>query len=640
MYCEDIKLGKLILLQDIQKDEDLERKICMLVNTAYIQSQASTNKKRDFMIEQDKQVKALHVDDRIIYDMIYSYKKAFLSMFQDEWLSPVFSERDFFDTEVCLKLNKVAAFDIELMNKDQKDQKMLSDVFDYGVWIRLYEGWNNSKKVPEFYSPSPLSRYTDPTWNVFENNFDYHIFHRKTSIWELKHKQATIWGYINLDEVITWENQWSISDQDGKSQRLLTKADSTDWVVDVRLCYITLNGVRYVTTIANWLTKIIKRDLIEAITKEEKEDRMLVPFPISLSYTTPNHYDPNGESYREKIKPVQVALTQLVNAIHSKQLRDAWHDIVFYDIDRVDNPADLLQRPDGWPVFIPTTQLSQWPVTMPVMERNDTSKTWEYIMQLQSRVENSTALTWVTRWQESTAGTLGETQIQLQKSSAMFSVDAKNLMIWERMFRLNIYYRNLKLNIIKAKEKIVVITDTSTLIRLTKWELIWANDPHVKIISKKELIMKDQAMVANMMAMLPMIQQDANTHPVSIKMFQRELMMRQGMDWNFIISVVLLDESEEHAKRMQDIVNSWEMPQNLIQPWIDLQTLYLYMSMALENEVKEKILTYLIPKMIQEWISKKQQTDQSGAMQGTANSMASQAMSAQIAQNKPSLPPK
>jgi len=639
MYCEDIKPNKVILLQDIQKDKELERKICILVNNAYIQAQSSTNHKRNFMIEQDQKVKTIYLDDRITYDMIYSYKKAFLSMFQDEGLSPVFSERDFFDTEICLKINKVAAFDIELMNKDQKDQKMLSDVFDYGVWIRLYEWWNNAKKIPEFYSPSPLSRYTDPTGNVFENNFDYHLFARQTSIQELKHKHATLWGYIDLDEVITWDNQGARADQWGKKQRLQSQADSTDEVVYVWLCYITLNGVKYVTTIANWLTKIIKRDVIEAITKEEKDDRSLTPFPISLSYTTPNHYDPNWESYREKIKPVQVALTQLVNAIHSKQLRDAWHDIVFYDIDRVDNPADLLQRPDWWPVFIPTTQLSQWPVTMPVMERNDTSKTWEYIAQLQSRVENSTALTWVTRWQESAAGTLGETQIQLQKSSAMFSVDAKNLMIGERMFRCNIYYRHLKLNITKAKEKVVILTDTSTLIRLTKTELIGANDPYVKIVSKKEMIMKDQAMVANMMAMLPMIQQDPNTHPVSVKMFQRELMLRQGMDWNFIISVVRLDESERHAKMMQDIINAWEMPQALIIPGIDLPTLYLYISMAIDNKIKEKIIAYLTVKMVQEWVSKPQQPDQNWSMQGTANSMASQAMSSQIAQNKPSLPP-
>lgn len=133
MYCEDIKPNKVILLQDIQKDKELERKICILVNNAYIQAQSSTNHKRNFMIEQDQKVKTIYLDDRITYDMIYSYKKAFLSMFQDEGLSPVFSERDFFDTEICLKINKVAAFDIELMNKDQKDQKMLSDVFDYGV---------------------------------------------------------------------------------------------------------------------------------------------------------------------------------------------------------------------------------------------------------------------------------------------------------------------------------------------------------------------------------------------------------------------------------------------------------------------------------------------------------------------------
>jgi len=40
------------------------------------------------------------------------------------------------------------------------------------------------------------------------------------------------------------------------------------------------------------MTTIIKRECIDPITKEEKDKQELPPFPISLSYTTPNVYDP------------------------------------------------------------------------------------------------------------------------------------------------------------------------------------------------------------------------------------------------------------------------------------------------------------------------------------------------------------
>jgi hypothetical protein len=80
-------------------------------------------------------------------------------------------------------------------------------------------------------------------------------------------------------------------------------------------------------------------------TKHERKDGTLVPFKISISNSMVDAYDSWGISYREKVYATQIALTEMVNAIHSKQLRDAGHDIYFYDVDRVDNPANLLVKP-------------------------------------------------------------------------------------------------------------------------------------------------------------------------------------------------------------------------------------------------------------------------------------------------------
>lgn len=634
MYIKNAKIMQEITAKEIQKNKDLHDEITLCIQIAQSQSESYTEKKRNFFADQDQKMKQLFLDDRMKYDMIYSYKKAFISMFQDEGLSPVFNERDFYDKEICNKLNKIAEFDIEWMNKDQKDQLLLSDIFDYWVWIRVYEWRNKSKQTINYVCPSPRSRYPDPNWNIFDNNFDYHLFSRQTSKQELKYKDITQWGYFCLDEVVEWDITRNNTENKQRSNRLMWTPQTQDWVVYIRLCYITLNWHRYIATLANDLTKIIKREKIDAMTKEEKANDCIVPFPISLSYSTPNKYDPFWESYREKIKPVQVALTELVNAIHSKQMRDAWHSPIFYDIDRVENPADLLMKPTWWPLFIPSTNLWQWLLTAPVIESNDTTWTSNYILQLEQYVNNSTALTWVVRWMWSDAWTLWETKIQVQRSNAMFSVDAKNLMFWERKFWTDLYYRSLKQNIRTIKEKVVILSDTSTFIRLEKSELFWASDPYIQVISKKEQVEKNMWIVANMMALLPLVQQDQNVHPISLKLYKRELMLRQWLDESFILSVEPYTANERHAKIMQDIINQWMKPKSLLVPWIDLQTLWIYINMCIDNDGKEEVLTFLNMMMIQEWLEKPKPVWDEWNVWWIANSMWAQAMSNAIKTNQ------
>jgi len=64
-----------------------------------------------------------------------------------------------------------------------------------------------------------------------------------------------------------------------------------------------------------------------------------------------------GISYREKIYPQQLAMTQLSNAVHEKQLREAGFGVNFYDIDRVNNPHDLDQRSVDGPIYVAANNL-------------------------------------------------------------------------------------------------------------------------------------------------------------------------------------------------------------------------------------------------------------------------------------------
>lgn len=629
---------KPISQKDIEKSKELENAICTQIQIAYDNAESAQAEKRRYHKRIDEIVKQLHDDDRMTYDLLYSYKKSFIAMFQGEGLSPVFTERDYFDKEITTKLNKIAEFDIESMKKSVKDVKMLSDIFDYWVWLRVYSGYDKINKCPVFVTPSPLSRYYDPNGSVLEEDFDYHIFHYQTSLHWLKYSNAIAWGYFDLDDVAVWEYSRSSEINDWKSQRLQNIAWVDDNTVFIYHCFITLNWHRYFCILANDQTKIIRWERLLPMTKEEKQDWTLVPFKITISNSSINAYDARWESYREKIYPVQVAITKLVNWMHSKQMRDLGHSINFYDIDRVDNPADLLVRPSGWPTFIPAQRLWEWPMVTPAFENNDTRQSQDYMKQLEVYAENTTSLTGIVRWLAPETGTLWETEIQMQKSNALFSVDAGTLLYGERMFWVNIYYRSFKENLPSIRKKSITLWfDSNDIIVIENTDLIWFNTPNITVKSKRKEAEERNRTAMTMQAMLPLMMQDQSIPKISKTLFKRELYAKQWLWESFILSIDPISPSERHAMEMQEIINMWEKPKNLIMPWLDLQTLWIYIQSCIENDVKQEVLAILNMKMIEEWLWQEQQMQQWWVW-WVANSMWAQALSADIAQRQQALP--
>ena len=635
MYISGRWIKDVISQKDIESKSWLEWEICWAIQNWWDASESATSLKRNFHYRLDEATKQLHNDDDMEYDLLYSQKKAFIAMFKSEWLSPAFVERDYYDRDAVKALNKVAEFDIENMNKNTRDLKMLSDVYDYGVWLRVYNGFDKVNKCPIIITPSPLSRYYDPQGNAYDMNFDFHLFEYQTSRADLEYQNAISWWYFWLDEVASWTYSRNDSTLKNKNLRLQNNDNLNDDEIYIHNCFITMNWHRYFCILANDLTKIIKRERLLPITKEEKADGTLVPFKISITNSSIDQYDARWVSYREKVFPVQISLTKLVNAIESKQLRDAWHDVILYDVDKIENVHDLSLRPDWWPLFVPVTDLWTWPATSPVFEQNDTSKSTQYLQQLEMYAERTTSLTGITRWLAPTTWTLWETEIQLQKSNNLFSVDAQMLNAWESFFRKNIYFRSMRENFSKIWEKTIVLwVDNNDIVTLKKEDFLWKNTPHVTIYSKRKQEDEKSKKVWAMQAMLPLITQDPNVSPISVKLFKRELMKLQWLDDGFIMSVEPYTPSERHSKNMVSIVNSWITPQNMLIPWLDLETLRIYLQSAVENEEKAKAINLLNAKMVKEWLWQPKVAWSESWLWWIANSMWAQSLSNEIAQRQ------
>lgn len=637
MHIKNWKPRKAITKKDIMKKE-IHDEVISQIQLAYDNSQAATDKKRKYHMNIDRKVKKLHEDDRLNYDLLHSYKKSFIAMFQDEGMYPIFQEKEYSDQEITDVLNKFAKEDMHNMNKGIKDQKMLWDIFDYGVWLRVYNGYNKELWSPEYITPSPMSWYPDPAGNALDNDFDYHMFYTETSISDLEYMNIVTWWYINLDSVMPNSDDQDNNDQRQKQYRLQNTEYVDMWVVWVYNCFITINWYRYFCVVANNRGIIIKREPLEPKTKKEKDDPTLVPFKVSISHAQADLYDPRGISYREKVYPVQVALKQVTNAIHNKELRNLWFGIQFYDQKRLENSSYLQEKPQDWPIFVPVDDLSDWPIVTSYGDTEVTQWSQQYMKALEYYAENTTSLTWITRWLTPDAWTLWETEIQMQKSNALFSVDAQSLNRWEQMFWKAIWFRSLQENLNnQTKKTMIVWEDSKNMLEIAAKDINKYGNPYIKIMSKRKENERNIKRVTSMKAYLPLLMQDPNAPEITKKIFKREMMRLEWLDHEFIMAIEWLTPSERHAKEMVEIINQDMKPKKLIKPWVDLQTLWIYLQKARDTKEKEIAINALNIMMIDKGIDKPKEIDKS--MQGVANSMASQWMSADIAQGQNNLSP-
>lgn len=133
---------------------------------------------------------------------------------------------------------------------------------------------------------------------------------------------------------------------------------------------------------------------------------------------------------------------------------------------------------------------------------------------------------------------------------------------------------------------------------LKNTELKGFNTPYITVKSKRKEAEENSRKVATMQAMLPLLQADPNVSQISKTMYQRELAYLQGLDESFIKTTYAMTPSERHSKEMQNIINLGQKPKNLIIQGLDIETLWIYVNAALDNDVKQEILNLLNIKMI------------------------------------------
>ena len=645
MYIKEAP--KKITQKMIQNDEQLHNLLCSVFSERFNEARLYAQPKQSILRWYDNETLQMQrrPDLRLKTKLSFQMKKTFIAMFKNEWLTPVFDWFDWNDNELARKINQIAKFDEKVMKKAVKDEIMLWYVFDYWVWIRLWWYYSQKYNLNEYIVVDPLNRYADPRGNSIDNNYDYHFFLLDLLVDNLHYINDEAWEeiYFNLDKVSYWDPR-SPNSRRKKQLRAFSDQNSYEWKAYCYHLQANVNWRKYKVTLNSSLSAILRREEIEPVSKQEKDCPSIVPFDLSITHAFPLVEDNYWLSYRELIIDNDIAMNKILNAIYMKELTNAWFGNHLVDVSIVKNLHLLSYKSDDWANYIWVDWRGKnldWAVR-PVQDQQNTNTQYSFFQFLSNQAQVNTMLTDLVRWAWAWAWTLWQSEILVEKSNINFSLDADMLSIWEQQFWENIYLRSLKQNVLKIKNKVVNLTwDYDAFVKLEKSDFIWSYDLNVTITSHRKKQEQDKDQWLKLKSFFPMMQSLNGEVPISMRLYLREILYKDWFDQPFVEWVVKLTPSEERSRAMQAIINLDQMPKNLLKPWVDLDTLKVYVWQCVENDTKQKAILIINDQIIKDAFDKPKESEMwaSQNMWWVMNAMGSQMMSQEMNKQPQNLNP-
>lgn len=600
--------------ENILGDEELQQDIVWYLQEKYNNSFTYVEeKRRNFHNRQlmlSDPSRALNTDYVKVYSAL-QMRKSFIATFMDDDIQVEFEWRTYADDERAYKLQLAASYDKEAMEKRKKDFMHYTHIFDYGTGIRVLEWYDEVKKCPEYKNVDPMGWLPDPSGSSVWV-FEYHMFEGINTIQNLKNINKWITDiYFNIDQIseeslIDTYNEWYREQE--RERRLLTSYVDFRKEINLLDVFIEIYGHKYLITLANNRQLIIRFERIQAVTSEEKKNPSLIPFPINITTIFPIKEDPFGFAPLEGIIDKQNAQNRLLNLAIIQEQEKVFQKFLV-DTNMMPNLDVLAQQNTNGHMYIPVVNIPResmkgvWGAVSPLNEGNwaDPNK-----LNLSDRMDllmqEQTGFTDQNRGLVTPDQTLWQARIQQQNSNLQFSLDASQLHLWERDFWLNIWYRTQKQYISDTNKKIFRIGTqlASVKLEITTTDFLSWIDPDIKVESKRSKMDKWQRRLTVMNAERPLIQQDPSIPQVSKNIYRREKMKLEGHSREFIMATIPLTKDERRAKQYLEIINEWIDVRWLFQKWMDLDTYWIYLSQAQENDVKEKVLNQLQKRMTEQ----------------------------------------
>lgn len=371
------------------------------------------------------------------------------------------TRRRAWDTERAKNANRVWKYDRKEMWLDVIDYLTYENIDKVGVGIQTAGNFNLTTICPSIKVIDPLSWIPDPNWWP---KIDSHRWFWFTEVYLQKWQMKKL-GYTNLDgaspRTITL-NQSAEDNATNKDSQL--EDDTPNREYETYVHGFMRDGKKYVAVTNADRTVIHDLVYLKPVTKEEKADETLVPFPVMLQYAIFVTGLPLGISLVDLLSDTQSILSKMYNLYLAMAYRNTfWGDRLvraweLEDPDSLNTPTiegkdipvkDSAKSLNDIILEVPREQTNGIPSEMiALLKRNGTEQLGAESTQ-QGVLSDSNK-------------TLGEQEMAQKNANIQFQLE-ENVMLWGTEFQMkNLWYRQYLANMKSAEEKEINLSEWAT----------------------------------------------------------------------------------------------------------------------------------------------------------------------------------
>jgi len=485
--------------------------------------------------------------DKVYVRTIRSTMQTLMSLYYSDQITVNFAGRQLWDDELADNYNNLAEFDYEEMDMEKLTYDVQWNRLFYWVGIRIFDHWDEVRNVPVYRSIDPISWIPDPLGYI--DNYRFHWFEL-----EVDDSDLTTNIYFNVDKITPSE-----SEREQRRRNEIQQSRQTNWgtpqtenqpIYWIYNHYTTIKGKKYLVTLANDQTLLIRFEEINPVYEEEKKDNSLIKYPVIINHYEPFKGDPFGICVPDLLEDKQKIEQLFLNLNRIKAEHEAWGDTFLVDTSAIKNLNDLRQHTQ-WPKYV-RADLQKNPNPIKEVQRG-TIKQDAYSMAQIIRQQGSNDMGLDERaigWTPDKSITATENQRIQRNQNVKLVLNNKINQWWEKDFWrdwLREYYQFFPFN---GEKNIMLQNSFGNVIQSVKRKDIdtWANID-VKIINKsEEEAMKEQEK-AGLLVVADLVLQDPTSPTISKTFAKRSIARAQWLSKDKV-SVLFPSSVEEMSARM------------------------------------------------------------------------------------------
>ena len=515
----------------------------------------------------EKDLKDLYVPktkrNKVSVNSVYTTMQTLMSVYYWDRMNVKFEGRTKATAPFADNLNKMAEFDYDEMNLEEIDYKWNWDRFFFWVGIKVLDWWDDKTKTPIFRNVSPLAWIPDPQWGFTIEDHRWAWFEIENTKEGLKNNKA----FFNVDLIndASADRQEEIRQAYTQGRGLVDVGieDTPNKKYSLYNHYTIIDGFKYLITLANHRSLVVRMLKLEPVLKEEKQNPTKVLYPVALKYYSPVEGDPYGVSVPDLMRDKQTAESKLFNLAVLKETRGALWEDLFYDQKMIKNIKELT-RPSIDPKAIAVNVSDGKALSNAVYRPQKEGGAWAAFnsaSQLQFQNALSTGIDSNTLWVGGgSTQTATEAQIVQKNANLRFILGTK-IGKWGENIAWKLWFRSYVFNLPDGWKKTIRLTQTfwPQFFEFGREDFPTNEDIDIKIVSTSELESQKAQKKADVFALLPQFLADPEVTTVGKLLLKRQSLEFAGYS-NDDISAITYNPEEQQALLDVELINAWEEP--------------------------------------------------------------------------------